>query len=66
MVTGVTEEEGVPDVEEDEAPEEEVIQETMFTFDAFESVSVSARRPGAELIVLFSEIRQHGHNADSP
>ena len=34
---GITEEEGIPDVEEEEE-EEEVIHETMFTFDAFESV----------------------------
>ncbi|KAF9484295.1 timeless-domain-containing protein [Pholiota conissans] len=33
---GITEEEGIPDVEEEEE-EEEVIHETMFTFDAFES-----------------------------
>ncbi|KAF8177653.1 timeless protein-domain-containing protein [Pholiota molesta] len=33
---GITEEEGIPDVEEEEV-EDEVINETMFTFEAFES-----------------------------
>ncbi|KAF8909752.1 timeless protein-domain-containing protein [Gymnopilus junonius] len=34
---GISEEEGIPDVEEDVEEEEEVINETMFTFEAFES-----------------------------
>lgn len=38
---GITEEEGIPDVEEEEE-EEEVINETMFTFEAFESVCLFA------------------------
>lgn len=38
---GVTEEEGVPDVEEEPEEEEEVVHETLFTFEAFESVRFS-------------------------
>ncbi|KAJ3507590.1 hypothetical protein NLJ89_g6215 [Agrocybe chaxingu] len=34
---GVSEEDGIPDVEEEEEEEEEVINETLFTFEAFES-----------------------------
>jgi hypothetical protein len=36
---GVGEEDGIPDVEEEEVEVEEVIHETMFTFEAFEMVS---------------------------
>jgi len=36
---GASEEEGIPDVEEIEDIDEEVINETLFTFEAFEAAS---------------------------
>lgn len=38
--SGVSEEDGIPDVEEEVQEDEEVINETMFTFEAFESVRI--------------------------
>ena len=35
---GKSEEDGIPDVEEEEDEEDEIIHETLFTFEAFESV----------------------------
>ena len=35
---GKSEEDGIPDVEEEEDEEDDIIHETLFTFEAFESV----------------------------
>ena len=35
---GRSEEDGIPDVEEEEDEEDDIIHETLFTFEAFESV----------------------------
>jgi len=40
---GVPEEDGIPDMDEEEEEEEHVINETMFTFEAFEAVKIPAQ-----------------------
>jgi hypothetical protein len=42
---GVGEEDGIPDAEEEIEEPEEVIHETMFTFEAFETVGPFVRLP---------------------
>lgn len=45
FLLGVTEEEGIPDAEDEEVieKEEDIIQETLFTFDAFEMVGIDTK-----------------------
>ena len=38
FLKGRSEEDGIPDVEEEEEEEDDIIHETLFTFEAFESV----------------------------
>ena len=38
LLKGRSEEDGIPDVEEEEDEEDDIIHETLFTFEAFESV----------------------------
>jgi len=40
---GLSEEDGIPDVEEVEQEDEDVINETLFTFEAFEAVGALFR-----------------------
>ena len=65
FLKGRTEEDGIPDVEEEEEEEDDIIHETLFTFEAFESVWNS--RFLAYFPTSFSlEIRQCGNNPYSP
>lgn len=48
---GITEEEGIPDVEEEPEEVEDVVHETLFTFEAFESVRPPLFFPHIRLLI---------------